>query len=443
MTNSARAVLTGIIGGLLLLPAAAPAATVRVTGGVLVFEAEPGERNDFDIDSEESDPGQIHVFEYGNTLTPGAGCVPDPSAAPMMQTALLCVGADAGARVELLDGDDTVFAGRLLVPLELRGGPGVDSVYAGAAADDVDGGPGADELWGGRGADRIAGGDGDDTLDGDGGRDVVDGQITEYLDQPGADALAGGNGDDVLRGNGGPDTLEGGSGEDTLDYSTRRRPVVIDLAAGGSAGETGEGDVIVGGAEVLLGGSGADTVRGGPLPETIRSGGGDDVVEPGEGADVVDSGEGTDAVAARDGAVDRIECGPGIPDRVTADHTDVVARDCDAVELPAAVAVPQPAEAPRPQITFAARAVGRMVVVTGRATSCAGAIRVQLRVGRKQVGRSAPVASDCTFRTRLRRPRSTGAARVRASGPGVTTRWMRVRSPGRADRKGSGAPRFI
>ena len=41
-------------------------------------------------------------------------------------------------------------------------------------------------------------------------------------------------------------------------------------------------------------------------------------------------GAGNDIIGARDGAVDRISCGPG-RDRVLADPQDVVARDCERV----------------------------------------------------------------------------------------------------------------
>ena len=48
------------------------------------------------------------------------------------------------------------------------------------------------------------------------------------------------------------------------------------------------------------------------LDDVVKTFGGDDTVDPGHGRDVVFAGPGRDVVRARDGDVDRIDCGPGV-----------------------------------------------------------------------------------------------------------------------------------
>jgi Ca2+-binding RTX toxin-like protein len=110
------------------------------------------------------------------------------------------------------------------------------------------------------------------------------------------DNLSAGSGNDVLVGLDGADWLLGGSGNDSLD--------------GGAGNDT------------LLGGSGQDKITGGA---------GNDVIDGGSGADVVSAGAGNDSIEAHDGSVDRINCGSGHRDRVTADDNDRVAKNCERV----------------------------------------------------------------------------------------------------------------
>ena len=70
---------------------------------------------------------------------------------------------------------------------------------------------------------------------------------------------------------------------------------------------------------------------GGPGPDRLSGDQGNDVITPDGGHDVVDSGAGDDYVLAADDHMrDVISCGPG-NDRVRADGTDRVARDCEDV----------------------------------------------------------------------------------------------------------------
>ncbi len=71
---------------------------------------------------------------------------------------------------------------------------------------------------------------------------------------------------------------------------------------------------------------------GSPWFDYICAKGGNDRIEPRAGRDVVLAGDGNDVILARGGARDTIHCGSG-RDRVVADRSDVVARDCEVVRL--------------------------------------------------------------------------------------------------------------
>ena len=167
--------------------------------------------------------------------------------------------------------------------------------------------------------------------------------------------VRGGQGSDVLRvgadsglgviiENGpvadGADKIIGGPAPSHVDYSERTRPVNATLNFGGADdGEAGERDEILGGNEVLRGGQASDVLRA-PFDSRARhaisGNGGGDFIEGGEGADSLTGGAGRDGIRglggddrlnARDGEVDRLECGPGF-DTVDRDATD----DLDACD---------------------------------------------------------------------------------------------------------------
>ena len=104
------------------------------------------------------------------------------------------------------------------------------------------------------------------------------------------DALAGvelgGGGDNIMRGFPREDRLAGFNGADTL------------YGAGGD--------------DALYGGAGRDEIYGGPGEDGVLGGAGDDFIE------------------AKDGARDRVGCGPGT-DSVSVDYEDLVGPDCEAV----------------------------------------------------------------------------------------------------------------
>lgn len=126
------------------------------------------------------------------------------------------------------------------------------------------GGPGNDTLTGGDGRDRIHGGPGNDVATGNAGDDLLSGGA-------GDDQLYGKAGNDRIFANGGNDEEWGGDGNDQLWALAR-----VDV--------TGPGD---------------------PSGDTLHGEAGDDVLH------------------ARDGEVDRIDCGPG-NDTALLDAVDVI-----------------------------------------------------------------------------------------------------------------------
>lgn len=122
----------------------------------------------------------------------------------------------------------------------------------------------------------------------------------------------GGEGDDRLIGTGdgqyfkggpGADLIAGGPGYDSVDYSDRVEPVVVDLDGSADDGQAGEGDNVTpaieavetgSGDDVLIGASADNPLDGGPGADRIVGGGGRDDLNGGPGDDFVDGGAGTD-----------------------------------------------------------------------------------------------------------------------------------------------------
>ena len=203
-----------------------------------------------------------------------------------------------------------------------------------------------DRLWGDDHNNTLEARDGNDIIDGRGGDDVLNGG-------DGDDRLIGGDGDDWIipgddaqRGN---DTIEGGAGSDTVDYSTAKARVIVNLETGttrdGSGRDTlssieniigsdyldtfgrlgdklngsnadnyidgrGADDDIngYGGNDHLLGGSGYDRISGGDGDDRIEGGsgpddlwgdGGDDLIIGGSGVNYMDGGDGNDRIVSQ------------------------------------------------------------------------------------------------------------------------------------------------
>jgi Ca2+-binding RTX toxin-like protein len=119
----------------------------------------------------------------------------------------------------------------------------------------------------------------------------------------------------LVSGGDGNDRLTGAPGQDSFDAD---------------AGN----DVLVGngGADSLLGSRGDDTIDGGPGNDAIDLYAFRPWDPPYLGADTIRAGDGDDRIQQNDGVRDDIVCGPGA-DQVIADSSDLVAGDCESVEI--------------------------------------------------------------------------------------------------------------
>jgi hypothetical protein len=116
------------------------------------------------------------------------------------------------SRVVMVGGagnDSLKVPSNFLLPVEMYGGDGNDTLTGGAGSDLLDGGAGDDKIFGGGGNDTLLGGLGNDTLSGDTGDDLL-------LGGDGSDQLSGGAGRDVLIGGLKADRLFGQEGDDLL-----------------------------------------------------------------------------------------------------------------------------------------------------------------------------------------------------------------------------------
>ncbi len=113
-------------------------------------------------------------------------------------------------RVYGLSGNDRIRIDPMLVlPAELYGGWGDDTIDSGPGDDVLQGGPGDDVLQGGEGDDTIDAGPGNDLLQGGAGNDVLQGG-------PDADTIDAGPGNDVIQHGFEADTIDSGLGDDTI-----------------------------------------------------------------------------------------------------------------------------------------------------------------------------------------------------------------------------------
>lgn len=155
-----------------------------------------------------------------------------------------------------------------------------------ASAAVITGSPGGDTLWGTQNADAIRAGGGNDTV----------------LAQRGDDAVFGGGGSDSLFGRGGNDRVKGGPGRDEI-Y--------------GDDPDSSQGN------DKVVGGGGNDYVFGGSEQDRVVGG---------AGSDVLVGHFGDDTIVARDGQVDRVDCGNG-SDIAFVDREDVIVKGCNVVRV--------------------------------------------------------------------------------------------------------------
>jgi Ca2+-binding RTX toxin-like protein len=182
-------------------------------------------------------------------------------------------------------GDDVIFlATGVLVPAELHGGDGKDTLTGSGGPNTMTGGLGDDRLVtrgsgdhisGDEGNDNISAGAGNDSASGGAGNDTVDGENDNdsVLGDDGNDSLVGGAGKDSLYGGKGNDTIKGGADDDRL---------VGDEDQDSLLGEAG--------ADTALGGDGNDRVSGGADNDSLQGDNGNDTLTGEAGDDVLDGG---------------------------------------------------------------------------------------------------------------------------------------------------------
>jgi hypothetical protein len=299
MPNLTRAALATLVA-LLVLPAVAhaqsgPGAYADVSGGTLRISQDPGVGGQLVVTYHPARPDfpanyTVQMMNLGGSVPPtrtSTCTTPYGSPSAICNAAgITSIAIDAG------DGNDEIGAGALQfvnsggsaplpVPVNAALGAGNDVVYfrVGGQAVDVEGGPGNDTIRAGA-ADffhagdtvssaRVSGGDGDDTMEAFRGTTEA-----TFLGGPGNDTAEGASA--------GTTTFDGEAGDDS--FAVRH----------------------VAGTLRLLGGDGDDTIKledvdsASSARTEVRAGGGEDEIEPRTdgGRDLIDCGAGSDSIEA-------------------------------------------------------------------------------------------------------------------------------------------------
>ena len=323
-------------------PASANASVAYHDGnGNPAVQGQPGEANDITATA----GGDGVVF------TDSAGISPrDPEleqCRTLSETAVTCSGQ--GAVLHGGDGNDTLRDIGLTGGLEVRGGPGDDTIVAGAVPSFL---YGDDQV--------VRAGDGNDTITGSSAEVSGDGPEDDF-----ADLINGGGGDDTLNGAGGADHVSGQTGDDTVDGGDGNDALdttsPLDESENPVPGDAGN--------DTLLGGSGRDDINADDGKDTVDAGAGDDSVR------------GIDIFALDDDkAADTIRCGDGT-DRVipgTKERLDVA---CESVEI-GMTCIPSPCKA-KGTITGKAKGAKKATIVAKASKTVASPDFVKFGLGKK------------------------------------------------------------
>ena len=149
-------------GARLNLYKAAAESTAAVAGGVLTFTAEAGQKNNVTV-TRFTDTDSIAKYritdpystsptaqQSGSRIQPGAGCT------RVNNTTVKCpVAGITGIVLNGGDGNDTLNASAIAIPVTLNGGKGSDNLTGGTGADTLTGGPGGDRFTARPGNDTI------------------------------------------------------------------------------------------------------------------------------------------------------------------------------------------------------------------------------------------------------------------------------------------------
>ncbi|HEX5782331.1 MAG TPA: calcium-binding protein [Solirubrobacteraceae bacterium] len=362
----ARGVLLAGALAAAVLPAAADASTVRVSGGQLQYTAAAGENNDTRVAFTGT---HIHIRD-NVPITAGDGCVPDGTGA------ILCVPGTTQARYSLGNGFDVM---RYLAPHAARVDLGADDdTYFGGGRDDSIGPNGLvvqdADVIGGTGSDLISYANApavrlsldNQFNDGNRGKENIRSDFERIVGSKGNDVLIGsddpnktesflgGLGNDTMQGLGGQDifnegpvpsgadNIQGQAGSDIVLYAERTTGVTVDLSSlQRNSGAPGEGDIIdpntndvlgTPAVDTLIGASGPNLLVGGGGNDTLRGNGGNDTLRGDRGVDKLFGGAGIDTLDSVDDVADEImDCGFDTPDTLQRDLRDVNATSCENV----------------------------------------------------------------------------------------------------------------
>ncbi len=220
---------------------------------------------------------------------------------------------------------NTLFA-KLIGMEGIEGGRGNDQLFGSGLGDRLSGGEGNDQLRGGGGDDVLEGGAGDDRVEGgDGNNTAIYGAFAfHYIDLAVSEAQFTGEGQDILKGIqnlrggwdtdmffgnddaniffdvGGSDYYVGRGGSDTVDYSTARRMVSVDLTTDSQQDVRGGGYDTLSGIENIRGGDFGNVLLGDAANNGFVGGAGLDVLIGGLGADRLEGGDGDDLLIGED-----------------------------------------------------------------------------------------------------------------------------------------------
>ena len=245
----------------LVLPGVAKAATVSITTAFhradLTYTAAPGEQNRVAINPiEPAGFGGWLVRETGPgvTLTPGAGCSSVDAQTVKCPTAqteavlFVSVTLDDLRDIASLPSACGYLADELDFPcgsVDVAAGAGDDQIVAPDAVEfptdtTVRGGTGVDALWAGDMGGVLMGGPDNDVLGGAGGKDIlIAGDGNDYVSaEAGNDLIRGGPGNDKVLAGRGADRVEARAGNDTICARDRRR----DVLKGGSGSDRARAD---------------------------------------------------------------------------------------------------------------------------------------------------------------------------------------------------------
>ncbi|MCL5281932.1 MAG: hypothetical protein M1376_18715 [Planctomycetes bacterium] len=219
------------------------------------------------------------------------------------------------------EGDDVIDLRGVTVPVEIYGGGGNDTIYAGSGGSIIHGGLGDDTIYGGSGKDIIFGEEGHDTIYGGGGDDYIFGDKGMITDlgggkeriaclpgsKDGNDTIDGGDGNDIIFGGGGDDTISGGANDDLIFGDGGRMTWIVGTIPTQADGtldfDDADGDGLSistrslrAGNDTIYGNAGADKIFGGKGNDFIDGGADNDLLYGNEGFDTVYGGSGADTI---------------------------------------------------------------------------------------------------------------------------------------------------